>query len=128
MDTPQQAVMNLFLATDQHNWTLVERIFNQEVALDYSSMNGNPVTTLSPQEITSVWKTILPGFEHTHHQIGNFISDMNGNKATVFCYGTATHFIADEKGVIWTVVGGYDFGSIKVDNEWDVRSNKINQI
>lgn len=126
LDTPQQAVTNLFVATDQHNWTLVEQIFNQEVVLDYSSMNSNPAATLTPQEITSVWKTILPGFEHTHHQIGNFIWEENGNKATVFCYGTATHYLIDEKGNTWTVVGSYDFELIKIDNEWKITSMKFN--
>lgn len=126
MNTPQQSVTNLFVGTDQQNWNLVEQIFNQEIVLDYSSMNGNPATTLSPQEITSAWKTILPGFEHTHHQIGNFISEENGNKATVFCYGTATHFLTDDNGNVWTVVGSYDFELIKVNNQWKITSMKFN--
>ena len=127
MNTPQQVVTNLFVATDQQNWQLVEQIFDNEVLLDYASMNGNPATSLSPQQITTAWKTILPGFEHTHHQLGNFLIEADENKASVYCYGTASHYLTDENGNIWIVVGSYDFELIKHDNgTWKITSMKFN--
>ena len=127
MITPQDAVTSLFIATDQRDWQQVTNIFYNQVELDYASMNGNPATTLTPGQIVAAWKTILPGFEHTHHQIGNYITTIEGTKATFFCYGTATHFLPDEKGNNWAVVGSYDFELIQLENkDWKITSIKFN--
>lgn len=119
-------VTELFVATDNRNWEKVVRIFAPKVILDYSSMNGNPPSELTPNQIIEAWKGILPGFESTHHQLGNFITEINGNKASLFCYGTATHYLTDEKGNLWTVVGSYNFDLEKMNNQWRVTSMKFN--
>ena len=121
-----ETVSQLFVASDNRNWDKVEAIFADEVELDYSSMNGNPAITLSPEQITDSWKSILPGFAHTHHQVGNFISKADGSKVKVFCYGTATHYLEHEAGNVWTVVGSYNF-ELKQDGEnWRVTKMKFN--
>lgn len=126
MNIVNTTVTKLFVATDQRNWQEVEQAFANKVNLDYSSMNGNPVVELTPSQITTAWKGILPGFESTHHQLGNFITQVDGDKATVFCYGTATHYLSDEQGSIWTIVGSYDFDLKKSGNQWRITSMKFN--
>ncbi|WP_346752780.1 nuclear transport factor 2 family protein [Splendidivirga corallicola] len=127
MTDPKKTVIGLFIATDQKDWEQVEKSFHQEVLLDYSSMNGNPASKLSPEQIISAWKGILPGFEHTHHQLGNFISSVDGNKAEVFCYGTASHYLSDKEGSLWLVVGTYDFELEQLANgSWKITSMKFN--
>lgn len=85
MENTIEKIVELFVATDQHKWSVVQKCFSDQVELDYSSMNGNPAISLSPAEIVSAWQAILPGFENTHHQLGNFISEVNGTTAHVFC-------------------------------------------
>ena len=126
MKTIQETVHQLFIATDQKDWTTVETAFAQEVSLDYSSMSGQPAAVLTPQQITDAWKSILPGFEHTHHQIGNMITNADGNQATVFCYGTATHYLNHKAGNVWTVVGTYDFDLEKDNDAWKISKMKFN--
>lgn len=126
MEKVNDAVVRLFVASDNREWNIVESIFADEVLLDYSSMNGQPAVTLSPQEITTSWKSILPGFESTHHQLGNFITTVDGNTAEVFCYGTATHYLPHEKGNVWTVVGTYNLKLTKVKDAWRVSAMKFN--
>ena len=121
-----QKVSQLFVATDNREWDKVEAFFADEVELDYSSMNGNPAVKLSPKQIIDSWKTILPGFSSTHHQVGNFISKVNENTADVFCYGTATHFLEHEDGNVWIVVGSYNFELKKNVNNWKVTKMKFN--
>lgn len=125
--TPGEAVVSLFVATDQHDWEAVMKVFADEVNLDYSSMSGNPAQVLSPTQIVDSWKGILPGFEFTHHQIGNIMVSGNGDQAHVFCYGTASHFLKDEQGDLWVVVGSYDFNLTRVEKEsWKIKSMKFN--
>ena len=126
MEQINARVTQLFVSTDQGNWPEVENCFANQVVLDYSSMSGNPAATMSPKDITGAWKTILPGFEHTHHQLGNFLTEVEGNTAKVFCYGTATHYLTDEAGNVWTVVGSYDFELKQEANTWKVTSMKFN--
>ncbi len=127
MKNPIDAITHLFVSTDQRNWEDLKQVFDSEVLLDYSSMNGSPATKLTPDQIIAAWKTILPGFESTHHQLGNFVSNIQENKATVFCYGTASHFLKDDNGNLWTVVGTYDFELRKdAKANWKVSAMKFN--
>lgn len=122
----QETITNMFVNTDQRNWKKVEAQFASKVTLDYSSMTDNPATELSPKAITTAWKTVLPGFTNTHHQIGNFITEIKDNKAHSFCYGIATHHLEDDKGNVWTVVGSYDFDLEKLDDHWKITSMTFN--
>ena len=126
MNTPERTVIGLFIATDQQNWEFVAESFHDQVVLDYSSMNGNPASTLSPDQIVSAWKGILPGFESTHHQLGNMTTTLKGKSAEIFCYGTASHYLTDETGNIWWVVGTYDFELELIQNKWKITSMKFN--
>lgn len=126
MKTPAELVTSLFIASDQRDWQGVEDCFADDVTLDYSSMNGSPAASMVPQQITTVWKTILPGFASTHHQIGNVATSIEGDLAQVFCYGTATHYLADDGGNVWTVVGTYDFDLKQIAGAWKITSMRFN--
>lgn len=127
MNDPNEVVTRLFVSTDQRLWNEVNAAFHSKVLLDYSSMNGQPATELGPQQIIDAWKGILPGFELTHHQLGNFITHIDGQNASVFCYGTAHHYLADEDGHLWTVVGSYDFDLVQdKQKNWKISSMKFN--
>ena len=124
--TIQERINTLFIATDQHNWATVEQCFAKAIIIDYSSMTGQAASTTNPQQIVENWQAFLPNFEHTHHQLGNFIIQEQDKKATAFCYGTATHYLENEQESIWTVVGSYDFDLIQVCTDWKVCKMKFN--
>ncbi|WP_338237303.1 nuclear transport factor 2 family protein [Persicobacter diffluens] len=126
METVNNTVVQLFIATDQRDWEALDQLFAPEVELDYLSMSGSPAAKLSPQEIADSWKAVLPGFEFTHHQLGNILTTVEGGYAHVFCYGTATHFLTDEAGNVWTVVGTYDFDLHKQVGAWKITKMKFN--
>ena len=116
-----ETVTNVFTGTDQRNWQLVKETFADKVLLDYSSMSNQPANTLSPDDIVNAWKGLMPGFQHTHHQLGNFNVKQQDDEAHVFCYGTATHYLPNNSGNnLWTVVGTYDFDLKKVSGQWKV--------
>jgi hypothetical protein len=121
------AVNGIFANTDERNWDGVAALFSDQVVLDYASMTGGEPEELTPQQIIDSWKGILPGFEATHHQVGNHRVKIQGNQADVFCYGTATHYLPNDKGShVWTVVGTYDFHLLRSGDAWKVSKMKFN--
>lgn len=111
MDKTQaiETVNNLFIAVDERNWEQVSTIFADSVLLDYTSMAGGEPAQLTSAQIIDSWKGVLPGFDKTHHQLGNYLVVDDSSVIKVFCYGTATHYLQNESGNnVWTVVGTYD--------------------
>ncbi len=125
--SPKDVVINMFVATDNRDWDVVEKSFNSKVSLDYSSMNGRPAAKMSAKQIIASWKGILPGFDATHHQLGNFQVSYRGDAAYLSCYGTASHHLKDNEASLWVVVGTYDFDLIKDGSDnWKISSMKFN--
>lgn len=110
---------------DQRNWDKVQNAFAPEVLLDYSSM-GAKAETLKPSQIAANWKTVLPGFKATQHQITNHRISVNGSEADCFSYVTALHYLPNEtKNDVWRVVGFYNHHLIKTQNGWRVDKMKF---
>lgn len=124
----QATVTNLFVSTDKNAWQHLEQIFAKEVYLDYSSFTGAKPAKVSSKQIIKNWSSFLPRFKSTHHQLGNFqIKSFSKNKAKIFCYGTANHYLPDQKsGNIWTVVGSYDFDLELINHNWRITKIKFN--
>lgn len=123
----QKTVIDIFVGTDERDWQRVKRAFADQVLLDYTSMAGGQPAPLSPDQIVTSWQAVLPGFEKTHHQLGNFECTISGDEATAFCYGTATHYLPQPDGRnVWTVVGTYDFHLIRRDNHWKADRMRFN--
>lgn len=122
-----EPIVQLFVGVDQRNWELASQSFAPEVLLDYSSMGGGAAQTLSPQKIMASWQAVLPGFEYTHHQLGNFLIQMSGEIAQVSCYGTATHYLSEQaEQEVWAVIGTYDFTLQKDAEQWKIHQMKFN--
>jgi hypothetical protein len=129
MDTHEiiEAVNKLFISVDNRDWKSVKAIFNDTVLLDYTSMAGGQPAHLASDQIIDSWKSVLPGFDYTHHQLGNYIIENDSLGAKVFCYGTAMHYLANEsKNNLWTVVGSYDLELQTVREAWRITKMKFN--
>lgn len=125
-DTIERVCFDVFIGTDERDWERVKAAFAPQVLLDYSSMSGQPAAIMTPQQIVTSWQGVLPGFDHTHHQLGNVLVTIREADADLFCYGTATHFMADQpNGTVWTVVGTYYFHVINQEEGWRVDHMKF---
>lgn len=122
-----ETVTNIFIGADERDWDLIATAFDNKVLLDYSSLTGNPAAILPAADIIASWKAIFPGFKNTHHQVGNFKVIQKDKEATVFCYGTATHYLPnDSKNDLWTVVGTYDFHLVYKNGQWKTDRMQFN--
>lgn len=54
------------------------------------------------------------------------LSYVNQLEATVFCYGTATHYLEHKDGNVWTVVGSYNFNLKETGSVWRIARMKFN--
>jgi hypothetical protein len=118
-----QTITNIFEGADQRDWKKVKDSFADEVLLDYYSMNGSPVVWLSSSKIIEAWKSILPGFDLTHHQVSQFKVDEQDGIIKVHFFGKADHFINNE---CWRVEGTYDVELIWVADNFRVNKFKFN--
>jgi len=117
--TTAQAVANtlavFFRAVDARDWATVTSLMTDPFHLDYASFGAGPPADLAPETIVAGWRSLLPGFDHTHHQLGNVAIDLESDTARIACYGTATHVIDQE---VWTVVGQYRVALIQREDTW----------
>ena len=122
-----ETVNQFFISVDYRDWKKVKTIFNDKVLLDYTSMTGGQPSVLTSDQIIDSWKGFLPGFDKTHHQIGNYLIEIDSDLTKVFCYITATHYLDNEsKNNLWIVVGSYDFELSMNDKNWRITKMKFN--
>lgn len=118
------AVTAIFNGVDERNWPKVQGAMAENVYLDYAALSGNPAASIPAGQIVVAWKSFLPGFDRTHHQLSGFSVSPAGNTATVHFKGKADHFI---DGDSWRVEGTYDATVVKVNDQWRVSQLKLSQ-
>src|SRR5688572_25330685 len=82
-------ITELFVATDRKDWPAVARVFASDVRFDMSSAGAGPERSVSRESIAAGWETGLAPIEQVHHQVGNFVVHIHGQRAQVSCYGIA---------------------------------------
>lgn len=123
----EDTVNKLFIHTDNRAWENVKTVFADSVLFDMTSLVGGQPVTLTPQSIVDGWAQGLQPLKALHHQSGNFLVTLDGNKATVFCYGTATHYLPNPSDRnTRSFVGSYEFRLIKGKLGWVIDRFKFN--
>lgn len=111
-------INRLFIATDAREWDRVQLCFSPVVRMDMSSVGG-PAKDMIPAEITAMWDEGLKPLKAIHHQAGNHTVELDGERATAFCYGIASHYLPNASGHnTRTFVGSYDFALLKTADAW----------
>ena len=122
--TPDQAAVATIVESvgtlaDRGEFDALARLFADQFALDYSSLNGQPATTRTPPELMAEWSSVLPGFDRTRHALSNIEIDVTGDSATARADVLASHWIAD---LFWQVAGHYDYELARVGDVWRITS------
>ncbi|MEB3327089.1 MAG: nuclear transport factor 2 family protein [Synechococcus sp.] len=84
-DMVANTISRYFIAVDECDWSGVSKLMTNPFHLDCSSFGGGDPSDLPPQSILAGWRALLPGFEHTHHQIGNLVVEIDGEIAEASC-------------------------------------------
>ena len=122
-----KTINRLFIGTDNRDWMLVKSCFTPRVLFDMSSLDAGEPKHLSPDDIVAAWDTGLKPLKAIHHQVGNYLVEVNGTKAEAFCYGIASHYLPNKSAInTRTFVGSYEFGLIKDNSHWRITAFKFN--
>jgi len=118
--TVQDAINELFLATDAKAWDRVRAAFAEQVLFDMTSLAGGEPATMTPDAIASTWAEGLDPVAAVHHQTGNYVVQVDGDRARAGCYGTATHYTPEQEKRVTYFVGSYDFHLTRTAAGWKI--------
>ena len=118
----EDAVVRMFVATDERDWPTLEACFTDPFTLDMTSMTGGSPTTMTPRQVANAWAEGFKPLTHVHHQVGNFQTTVTGQNAAVRCYGVAFHhrtgLLAGLKSRIF--VGAYVLRLVSSTDRWQI--------
>lgn len=123
----EDAVVRLFVATDERNWPALEACFTTPFTLDMTSMVGGSSTQIAPREVATAWATAFEPLDQVHHQIGNMQTTVEESSARVRCYGIALHHRAAVSQGLKTriFVGTYEIALRREASQWLVTELKF---
>ena len=108
---------------DTGNFEALEKLYAEEVEVDYTSLAGGEVELKSPQGLMAQWASVLPGFDLTRHELSNIIVKIDGHKAIATADVVADHYVSD---LFWQVKGDYLYKLEKGSEGWQITSHIFN--
>ncbi len=122
-----EVINQLFISTDNRDWSKVKNCFSSEVLFDMTSMAGGEPVTLTSQQIVDAWDKGLKALKSIHHQAGNYMVNINEDQADAFCYGIASHYLPNKTNRNTRLfVGSYNFHLTKKYQSWRIDQFKFN--
>jgi hypothetical protein len=104
-----RTVADLGLRVDARDWDGLVSLFTEEVAVDYTSLNGGEPATMPATDLVGGWRQQLEPLAATQHLMGNLSVRVQDDSATCAANVTATHVRPNATGgPHWTVGGRYD--------------------
>jgi SnoaL-like domain len=117
----EDAVVRMFVATDERDWTQLEDCFTNPFTLDMTSMLGGSPAEMTPRQIAEAWAAGFKPLDHVHHQIGNLRTEVTGDKALLRCHGIALHHRGQARGLKSRLfVGSYEISLQSSQERWRI--------
>jgi len=108
-------VESVAVLADSGNFESLEKLYADEILVDYSSLSGGEPELKSPQTLMTEWAAVLPGFDRTRHNILNIEATVDGRRATATADVVADHYVG---GMHWQVTGGYRYELFDAGDRW----------
>lgn len=110
-------VSSIPMAVDLAAYDLAERAFAPEIVIDYTSLWGGEPATMTPAQLMTAWRGIVPGFDATWHQLSEVSATVTGDTATATAFVDGRHWL---EGDLWRPVGQYHWRLQKDKGQWKV--------
>ena len=123
-----ETVNKFFIYTDNQDWTKLQgEVFTSTIEMDMVSMGASKPESVTSREICYRWEKTFEKLDAIHHQAGNYIVTIDGEKAEVYAYSIASHYReAAKKEKKREFVGSYDFHLTKTLVGWRIEKFKYN--
>jgi ketosteroid isomerase-like protein len=105
---------------DTKNFEDLEKLYEDEVTVDYSSLNGGELELLSAQALMTQWAAVLPGFDLTRHQLSEIKVSVEGDVALASAMVRADHYLGE---FFWQVSGSYHYTLKRNQNSWRISNH-----
>ena len=102
---------------DRAAYDLAEEAFAPEIVIDYTSLWGGEPATMTPADLMTAWRGIVPGFDATWHELGPVSVTLEGDTATATAFVDGRHWIGED---LWRPVGNYIWDVSEINGEWKV--------
>lgn len=103
------------LVVDLARYDLAEAAFAPKIVIDYTSLWGGDPKTMTPGELMTAWRGIVPGFDATWHELSNVQVERNGDRAVATAFVDERHCIGTQ---LWRPIGNYVWDLEKRDGRW----------
>ncbi|GAA3433309.1 nuclear transport factor 2 family protein [Kutzneria kofuensis] len=101
---------------DQRRWEELVEQFTDDVAVDYTSLNGGAPVRVRGRDLVAGWRAGLSGFDATQHLVSNHLVAIDGDTAVVTAAFQATHVLPNQRGgPIWRIGGDYRYELVRAD-------------
>ena len=123
----EDVVVRAFVATDEQDWDALHACLTDPVVLDMTSLVGGEPSAVEPEMVSSLWSEGFRTLDHVHHQVSNFRTAIDGERAEVKCYGIVYHYREGiQDAVKWRkFVGTYEFDLLLHDGAWRISRLKF---
>ncbi len=92
---------------DTRDFALYRTIFADEVAIDFSSYNGQHPSSMSADVWVARVQPLFCGLDATQHTMSNPLVDVNNDHARCRMYMQAIHILDSADPMAWFTIGGY---------------------
>jgi ketosteroid isomerase-like protein len=116
-------VESVAVLADSGNFEALEKLYADEIKVDYTSLAGGEPQLKSPQTLMTEWAGVLPGFERTRHVISNIKVSVSGPRAIATADVVADHYVAD---LYWQVSGDYRYKLVDNGDQWLITAATFN--
>jgi hypothetical protein len=116
-------VSSIPLAVDLAAYDLAEKAFAPKIVVDYTSLWGGQPNTMTPAELMTAWRGIVPGFDATWHELGPVQAQVSGSSAKATASVDGRHWIGAQ---LWRPVGQYNWDLEKLNGQWKVTRMQFN--
>jgi hypothetical protein len=110
-------VSSIPLAVDLACYDLAEAAFAPEVVIDYTSLWGGQPQRMTPRTLMDAWRSLVPGFDATRHELKDVETKVEGAEATATAFVDGRHWI---DGSLWRPIGTFRWTLRRMDGRWKV--------
>jgi hypothetical protein len=104
---------------DDRDWAGSGSILADTVELDFTSLRGGQLETLTRTELVGRWRDMSERLDATQHLIAGILATIDGESATAVASVVAVYRRANATGgSLWTVGGTYRFTLRHVAQHW----------